>query len=278
MFPAMLIVAVVAIYPLLRTFQLSFTNARLGSAREPRNVGLDNYVGLVSDASFQSAVAHTLTFTVAAVTAETVFGMGVALLLNSNFRGRGIVRTTMLVPWAIPTVVASQMWAWMYNDVFGVVNDLLVNRLHLLDTKVAWIANPATALPAIVAVDIWKTTPFMALLLLAGLQVIPQEMYEAATVDGANPWQQFWRLTLPLVRPALAVALIFRTLDTLRVFDVVFVMKSAAPETITLAIFARQKMIDLQRLGEGSAASVLIFLIIALFVVFYTRLVRVEEA
>jgi trehalose/maltose transport system permease protein len=275
--PSVLVVLIVALYPLVRTFQISFTNERLGSVRAISFVGLDNYVYLLTDPTFQAAIRHTLIFTVASVSLEALLGMIIALVIHSNFPGRGMVRTAMLVPWAIPTVVSAQMWAWMYNDVFGVINDLLVTRLGLLPEKIAWIANPATALPAIIAVDVWKTTPFMALLLLAGLQVIPGEIYEAARVDGASRWQQFWQMTLPLLRPALLVALIFRTMDALRVFDVIFVMKQAAPETISLAIFARQRMIDLQRLGEGSAASVIIFLILALFVVLYTRLVRVVE-
>jgi trehalose/maltose transport system permease protein len=278
MVPTVLVVLVVAIYPLFRTFQISFTNERLGSTRPVSFVGFDNYTYLLTDNTFLSAIWHTLVFTVVSVAFEVVLGMIVALVIHSNFKGRGLVRTAILIPWAIPTVVSAQMWAWMYNDVFGVINDLLVTRLHLLPEKVAWIANPATALAAIIAVDVWKTTPFMALLLLAGLQVIPTEMYEAARVDGANRWQQYWQLTLPLLKPALLVALIFRTMDALRVFDVVFVMKQVAPETITMAIFARQRMIDLQRLGEGSAAAVIIFLIIGLFVVIYTRMVRVEEA
>jgi trehalose/maltose transport system permease protein len=165
----------------------------------------------------------------------------------------------------------------MYNQDNGVINDLLVYRLGILAAPVAWIANPATSLPAIIAVDVWKTTPFMALLLLAGLQVIPGDVYEAATVDGANKWQQFWQITLPLLKPALLVALIFRTLDAFRVFDVVFVMKGAALDTITLAIYARQTMIDQQYLGRGAAASVVIFLCIAVLVIVYSRLVRVEE-
>jgi trehalose/maltose transport system permease protein len=157
------------------------------------------------------------------------------------------------------------------------VNDILVNRLHVLDTKVAWLASPATALPAIIAVDVWKTTPFMALLLLAGLQLIPGDVYEASTVDGASKVQQFYQITLPLLKPALLVALIFRTLDAFRVFDVVYVMKQFAPETMTVAVYARQQLIDLQLLGRGSAAAVIIFLCIFAFVILYTRLIRVEE-
>ncbi|HEU5432302.1 MAG TPA: sugar ABC transporter permease [Thermomicrobiales bacterium] len=275
--PSLLIVLVVAVYPLINTFYLSLTNKRLGSIRPVRFVGLENYQTLFSDPLWNSSLWHTIVFTIFSVGFETIIGMAIALIINSNFRGRGFVRASMLVPWAIPTVVSATMWQWMYHDVFGVVNDLLVYRLHILPSKVAWMANPATALPAIIAVDVWKTTPFMALLLLAGLQLIPGDIYEASRVDGANKWQQFWQITLPLLRPALLVALIFRTLDAFRVFDVIFVMKVYAPETMTVAVYTRQKLIDLQRLGAGSAAAVVIFVIILVLVVLYTRLVRVEE-
>ena len=276
--PSMLVVAVVALYPLLRTFQLSFTNQRLSSVREVRWVGISNYTDLLVDSTFRRAIGNTVTFALASVFFETLLGLIIALVIHSNFRGRGLLRTAMLIPWAIPTAVSSQMWAWMYNDVFGVINDLLFTRLHLISTKIAWLASPTLALPAIVAVDVWKTTPFMALLLLAGLQIIPEDIYEAATVDGANRLQQFWTMTLPLLKPALMVALIFRTLDALRVFDIIYIMKGTAPETVSMAVLARQTMIDLGRLGEGAAISVIIFVILALFVVAYTRFVRVEEA
>jgi trehalose/maltose transport system permease protein len=233
---------------------------------------------LINDGSFISALGHTVTFTVVSVAIETVLGITIALIINSNFTGRGVVRTSMLIPWAIPTVVSSQLWRFMYNQDNGVINDILVNRLGILNSPVAWIANATTSLAAIIAVDVWKTTPFMALLLLAGLQIIPGDVYEAATVDGANKWQQFWQITLPLLKPALLVALIFRTLDAFRVFDVIFVLKGAALDTISLAIYARQTMIDEQWLGRGAAASVVIFLCIALLVAVYSRLVRVEEA
>ena len=277
-FPSVLLVVVVAFYPLFETFRLSFTNTRLGSTRESRYVGFDNYTYLFNDNLFLDALWHTIVFTVLSVGFETVLGVVIALVINSNFRGRGVVRTSMLIPWAIPTVVSATMWDWMFHDIFGIINDLLVNKLHILDEKIAWTSNLSTALPAIVAVDVWKTTPFMALLLLAGLQVIPGDVYEASTVDGANKWQQFWQITLPLLRPALLVALIFRTLDAFRVFDVIFVMKQYAPETMSIAIYTRQMLIDLTRLGRGSAAAVIIFLVIGLLVVLYTRLIKVEEA
>jgi trehalose/maltose transport system permease protein len=276
--PTVLGVTLVALYPVARTFYLSLTNARLRLNDDPEFIGLRHFGRLLSDSDFLNAIQNTLTFTVFSVFFEMLLGLIVALVINSNFKGRGLMRTAMLIPWAIPTVVSARMWQWMYNDVFGVVNDLLVTRLGILDQKIAWLANPSIALPAIIAVDVWKTTPFVALLLLAGLQVIPGDVYEAAVVDGANRWQQFWRITLPLLRPALVVTLIFRTLDAFRVFDVIYVMRGTSPDTVSLAVLTRQTLFDLRRIGEGSAMAVIIFLILAIFVTIYIRLVRVEEA
>src|SRR5438132_5919016 len=186
------------------------------------------------------------------------------------------MRAVLLVPWAIPTVVAAQMWKWMLDDVFGVINDAGV-RLHILSHAHAWISSPSTALGAVSAVDIWKTTPFVALLLLAGLQVIPRELYEAADVDGASKLQQFWRITLPLLRPAILVTLIFRTLDALRVFDVFNVFFGNRPDTQSMAVYDQGAIVQDGHVGYGAAVSVAIFLIISLFVVIYVTFVRVTE-
>ncbi|CAN5351100.1 sugar ABC transporter permease [soil metagenome] len=275
--PSLLVVVGVALYPLFEAFRLSLTNARIGSTRPTEYVGFDNYRYIFNDQKFIDSLWHTVQFTVFSVSIETVLGMGVALIIHSNFKGRSLLRTSMLVPWAVPTVVSTRIWQWMLNDKYGVINDLAVNRLHILDEKVAFIANSNTILPSIIAVDVWKTTPFMALLLLAGLQVIPSDVYEASRVDGASKIQQFFQITLPLLRPALLVALIFRTLDAFRVFDVVYVMVGYSADAMTVSVYARQTLIDLSRLGRGSAASVVIFLCIAVMVVGYTRLVKVEE-
>jgi|HigsolmetaAR202D_1030399.scaffolds.fasta_scaffold00079_3 ABC-type sugar transport systems, permease components len=275
--PSVLVVVLVAVYPLLNTFLMSFTNRRMSSTRAVSWVGFANYTDLLQNSTFLRSVSNTLVFAISSVFFETVLGIIIALVIHSNFKGRGLMRTAMLVPWAIPTAVSSQMWAWMYNDVFGVINDFLYTRLGVISQKIAWLADPNLALPAIIAVDVWKTTPFMALLILAGLQVIPSDIYEAADVDGATRWQQFWRLTLPLLTPALMVALIFRTLDALRVFDIIYIMKGTATETVSMAVLARQIMIDSGRLGAGAALSVVIFIILALFVVLYTKFVPVTE-
>lgn len=291
--PSIIIVAVVALYPLAQSFRLSFTNARLASAREVRNVGFGNYEYLWNSDTFRIAFWNTVEFTLASVTIELVLGMVVALIINSQFKARGLMRTAILIPWAIPTVVSSRLWSYMLNDNYGVINDILVNQLPRTvswipfigdnlagifpDAKVAFLARPNLALPSAIAVDVWKTTPFMALLLLAGLQVIPGDVYEAAVVDGANKWKQFWQITLPLLRPAILVALIFRTLDAFRVFDIIYVMFGANLDTITLSIFTQQTLVNGDRLGRASAASVVIFLCIGAFVLIYTRLVKVEE-
>ncbi len=275
--PTVIAVIVVALYPLLRAFYLSLTDARLGGTRAPNFVGFENYKNLLTDSVFIADVGHTVFFTFWSVTLELILGLGIALVINSNFKGRGLMRTAMLVPWAIPTVISAQMWRWMFNDVFGVVNDVLVRKLGVLGAPVAFLANPQTALPAIVAVDVWKTTPFMALLLLAGLQVIPSDIYEAGSIDGATGWQQFWLLTLPLLQPAILVALIFRTLAALQVFDVIYVMTSGGSGTESMSVYARRVLIDFTQLGYGSAVSVVIFVIIMAFVAVYMRMVRVEE-
>jgi trehalose/maltose transport system permease protein len=275
--PALAVVAFVAIYPLGKTVYYSFTNQEFLAGIEPTKwVGLQNYRELWHDSIFRTAIWTTIKFTLITVGFEFVLGMIIALVVNSNFRGRGAMRAVMLVPWAIPTVVAAQMWKWMFDDVYGVINDAGV-RLHLLSHSQAWISEPSTALASVCAVDIWKTTPFVALLLLAGLQVIPRDLYEAAEVDGASKLQQFWRITLPLLRPAILVTLIFRTLDALRVFDVFYVFFGNRPDTQTMAIYDQATIVGDGHVGYGSAVSVAIFLIIGLFVVIYVTFMRVTE-
>ncbi|HEY0584035.1 MAG TPA: sugar ABC transporter permease [Chloroflexota bacterium] len=274
--PSLIVVALVALIPLIQTVAQSFTNARLASERPVAFVGLNNYINLLQDTDFLRSIWVTVQFTVLTVVFEFILGLGIAMVVNGNFRGRGFMRAAMLVPWAIITVVSAQMWKWMYNDVYGVFNDLLVDKLHLLPSNIAWVSDPTTSIPAIAAVDIWKTTPFVALLLLAGLQVIPGDIYEAARVDGANAVQQFLRLTLPLLRPAILVTMIFRTLDSLRVFDVFYVMFGSRPDTQTMSIYAQQNIVSFALLGYGSAIAVAIFVVIGIFVVAYVTLLKVE--
>ncbi len=275
--PALMVVAFVALYPLGMTVYQSFTNEQFLAGITPTEwVGLQNYKDLIHDTVFRNSVWVTIKFTVITVVFEFVLGLIIALVVNSGFKGRGLMRAVMLVPWAIPTVISAQMWKWMYDDIYGVINDLAV-RTHIVSHHVAWISQPSTALGSVAAVDIWKTTPFVALLLLAGLQVIPKELYEAAEVDGATMWQQFKRVTLPLLAPAIVVTLIFRTLDALRVFDVFYVFFGSRLDTQTMAIYDQNTIVGTGDVGYGAAISVGIFLIISIFVVIYVTFIKVEQ-
>jgi trehalose/maltose transport system permease protein len=274
MAPMLIVLALVAGWPLLRTIWFGFTDASLTDLAGAEFVGFLNYYYLLQDPDWWNAVWNTLVFTAVSLTVETILGLGIALALNAHFRGRGLLRAAVLIPWAIPTVVSAQMWAWMFHDVFGVINHALMG-LGLIDEPIAWTASPDTALIAVILVDVWKTTPFMALLLLAGLQMLPQECYESARVDGVHPVKVFLKVTLPLLKPALMVAIIFRALDALRIFDLIYVMNGNNKDTMSMSVYARQQLVDFQDVGYGSAAATLLFLIIALFTVVYLTLGRV---
>ena len=273
MAPMLVVLGLVAGWPLLRTIWFGFTDASLSDLSSAEFVGLINYFYLLQDPDWWNAVWNTFVFATVSVTLETILGLGIALALDAHFRGRGLLRAAVLIPWAIPTVVSAQMWAWMFNDVFGVINYALL-AIGLIDAPIAWTASPDTALIAVIIVDVWKTTPFMALLLLAGLQMLPQECYESAKVDGVHPIKVFFKVTLPLLKPALMVAIIFRVLDALRIFDLIYVMTGNNKDTMSMSVYARQQLVDFQDVGYGSAAATLLFLIIALFTVVYLTLGR----
>lgn len=273
--PTLIVLALVGAWPLARTVWFSFTDATLGSPQVPKFVGLANYVLLFSDPEWWNAVWNTVVFAVVSVFFETLLGLAFALAMHMPFRGRAILRAAVLVPWAIPLVVSGKMWAWMYHDLFGVVNEILL-ALGMIDQRVAWLADSDLAMAVVIATDVWKTTPFVALILLAGLQMIPEEYYEMARVDGVHPVKVFFRVTLPMIKPVLLVAVIFRTLDALRVFDLIFVMTSNSPATASMSVFARQQLVDFADIGYGSAASILIFLIVTLFTAIYLAAGRLK--
>lgn len=282
--PTLAALAVAAGWPLARTVWLSFTDATLSAPADVAWIGLANYLehdggqwyGVLADPQWWHAVRNTLVFAVVSVAIETLLGLAIALALNVPFRGRGLVRAAVLVPWAIPTVVSAKLWAWMLNDEFGIINHVLM-ALGVLSAPVAWVANPDLALLAVIAVDVWKTTPFMVLLILAGLQMLPQDCFEAARVDGVPPLKVFYRVTLPLLWPALAVAIAFRALDALRIFDLVYVLTANSTSTMSISVYARQQLIDFQDVGYGSAASTLVFLSVGLAAVAYLRLARLRS-
>ncbi len=290
LFLAPMIIALfcVAAWPLLRTIYFSFTNTSLTDLYGGEWIGFDNYLrrrelssgrvvwrGTLADPAWWNAVWNTVRFSVISVFFETVLGLIVALVLNAEFKGRGWVRAAILIPWAIPTIVSAKMWAWMLNDQFGIINDIFI-KLGLIERGIAWTASIDTAMTAVLVVDIWKTTPFMALLCLAGLQMIPRDIYEAARIDGVHPVKVFWKITLPLVRPALMVAVIFRMLDALRIFDLIYVLTPNSKATKTMSVISRENLIDFDKFAYGSAQSTLLFAIIAVFVSLYIWLGRVN--
>jgi len=276
--PMLVVLALVAAWPLLRTIWLGLTDANLLHLDDSKWVGLDNYTGkggLLHDKVWWSAVRNTLWFTLLTVSIETVLGTVIALVLTRTFPGRALVRAAVLIPWAIPTVVSAKMWSWMLNDQFGIVNDLLL-KVGLIDGPKAWTADPGLLMTSVVLVDVWKTTPFMALLVLAALQMLPKECYEAAQIDGVHPVKVFFKVTLPLIRPAVMVAVIFRALDAIRIFDLIYVLIGSRESTMTMSIYARQQLIEFQQVGYGSAASTLLFFIVALLTIVYVLVGRVK--
>jgi multiple sugar transport system permease protein len=259
LFPTLVLLGVIIGYPVIRALWLSlFTENATGTVTDVF-VGLGNYQrALIGDdaGQFWDSVAVTAFFAVTTVVAELVIGTLLALIMHRRFRGRALVRASVLVPWAIPTAVTAVLWQWMLQP-DGIVN-------ALLGYKIIWTGQVWSSRLAIVIADTWKTAPFIALLVLAGLQLIPDELYEAAKVDGSNAWQRFWRLTLPLIRPALAVAVLFRIIDALRMYDLPAILTGGANGTTTLSLFTYQTAINQTKFGYGSALSTLTFVLVFL--------------
>ena len=256
--PLLVLVSAVAVYPVGRMIALSFVNQNLETGLVPEFAGWANYRRAWSDAHFWGTVTRTLAFTVLAVGAELVLGLLAALGLHHSLIGRGAARTAALVPWVLPTSALALGWIWIFNDQFGVVNDLL-RRAGVIESPVAWLGHPSTAFMAVVVADVWKTTPFITLLILAALQTIPGQLYEAAAIDGASRWQRFTWITLPLLRPALFVAVLFRTLQSFGVFDLVYVMTGGGPggATETFALYAYRTFMRYLDFGYGAALLVI---------------------
>jgi multiple sugar transport system permease protein len=276
--PSLIFVAVFTLYPIVESFRLSFyrmilTLPWLGQ----KMVGWENYLDLWTDPVAWQALRTTLVFVGVTVPSELLVGLGMALVMNEAFRGRGVLRAIVLVPWAIPTVVSSQMWRFIFNDRYGLFNFVLFGG----DTAeyFAPLADPRFAMLAIMAAEIWKTAPFAALIILAGLQTISDEVYEAASIDGATSWQKFRHVTLPLLWPALLLALLFRTIDALRVFDLVFVMTQGGPADATnvLQFYGYKKTFAEGMIGYGSTIAVTVFMISLILALAYLRALKSER-
>lgn len=277
--PALGVVALIAIFPLLWTFweSLHVHDLRMPWRGEPF-VGLENYKEAFTEPRFWQALGHTLFFTVTSVALEVILGLVLALALNRAYRGRGLVRMLVLLPWAIPTVVAALLWRFIFEE-RGIVNAALIN-VGAMDgaNRLVWFGHSLLAWTPVILADVWKTTPFVTLLLLAGLQNIDATLYEAARLDGASPWKQLTNITLPLLKPALLVVLIFRTLDAFRVFDLIYVLTNGGPGTSTepIALYTFTRLLNNLRFGYGSALSVIVFLITFVLAIVYIRALGVS--
>jgi multiple sugar transport system permease protein len=277
--PAILIIGAIAIFPLGWTIweSLHQHDLRMPWLGRPF-VGLDNYIAIARDARFWSALAHTTFFAIVSIVVELVLGLTLALAMNRVVRMRGIVRASVLLPWAIPTVVAGLVTRFMFESQTGIVNASLVS-MGLLQQPIVWFVEASTAWVPVILADVWKTTPFVALLLLAGLQGIPEELFRAARVDGAGAWRTFRSVTLPLLRPALSLALLFRALDAFRVFDALYVLTEGGPAntTETLSLYAYKTLMRSGDFGYGSTLAVATFLCVAALALVLVRLVGREQ-
>lgn len=265
--PALLLLLGVYGYPIARSFGMSFFAENLGTQLQPVFHGLGNYGRMMGDGRFWQSLGNTTVFTLVSVAIELVLGLAIAMVLNQAFIGRGLVRTIAILPWALPTAVMAVGWGWIFNDQYGVVNDIL-QRLHLIDSGINWLGNPTLAMVSLVIADVWKTTSFVSILLLAGLQSIPNDLYEAHAMDGATPWQSFTQITLPLLVPQIAIAVLFRFAQSFGVFDLVQVMTGGGPagstEMVSLYIYSTvMRYLDF---GYGAALTVVTFILLIVVV------------
>lgn len=275
--PTIIIIALVAVYPIIDSIRLSLLDNPLIPSGS-NFVGLRNYLQVLGDSAFRNSVGVTLIYSVVSVALETVIGFALALLMNKAFPGRGLVRTAILIPFAFPTIVSAQIWTLMLNAQNGLLT-YLFQIMHILAPGDSLLRTPSGVVTAAVMIDVWKTTPFMALLLLAGLQVIPGELYESASVDGSNRWQQFWTITFPLLRSALLIALLFRMLDALRAFDLFYVLTGGGREIQTMALYSYANMFvgTTFDFSPGVAAAMILFIICAVVGIVTVSLSRISQ-
>lgn len=276
--PALAIIGAVTVYPLVRSFWISLHAWNLTRPQEGHPfLGLANYNYILQDPTFWSSLRITITFVVAAVIVEIVLAIGIALLLNRDFKGRIFVRMLALLPWAVPSVVNGIMWKWILNPSYGALNGLLYS-LHLINDYVIWLGSPSLALASVVWADVWKETPFIMLLVLAALQTIPKELYEASRVDGANAVQSFFNITLPLIRPVLFVAIALRTIWALKSFDLIYTLTAGGPSggTSVVGYYTYIKTFVSLQLGRGAAVAYIMTIVVLVLVVIYQRVLYRE--
>lgn len=276
--PALMVLALLALYPICRVLLLSFSDMNLTTGFASKFAGLKNFYRVFNDSLFWQSLTNTVIFTLISVSLELILGMASALLLHKNFKGRGMVRALAILPWALPTAVMALAWSWIFNDSFGVLNDLLL-RMGIIKNGIAWLGTPWGAMISLIVADVWKTTPFMMIIILAGLQSIPGDLYEAIRLDGANSWQEFRLITLPLLRPTLIIALLFRAIAAFGIFDLVFILTGGGPggATETVSLYAYKNYYRYLDFGYGAALILVSFLLLFAVVLWITKPTGSEE-
>lgn len=276
--PLLAVILAVVGYPILLTLYLAFTDARLmGGLAAAHAIGVDNFAYALTDPDFLAATGHTLHFTLVSVTLEAVFGVLVALMLNEKFYGRSLCRGLLVLPWALPTIVNAIMWRLIYQPDFGVLNAVLT-QTGLMDQYRSWLGSPESAMNAVILADVWKNYPLVALIVLAALQTAPRDLYEAARLDGAGVFARFRTVTWPVIMPPLLVALVLRSIEALKVFDIVYVMTRGGPAsaTKTMSFFVYEESFRFMRVGSGASYALIVVLVCMVFVAAYVRLMRQE--
>ena len=278
--PSLVIILGITLWPVISTLDLSFFNAPTGINQTRTYVGLGNYMGLLSDPTFWETIWRTLYFTVVSVGLELALGLGIAQLIHSKPWGWQFLRISLIIPWAVPTIVNGAMWRWIYSADFGALNGALM-ALGLIKHYVPWLTLTNMAMNLVIIADVWHTMPFVALVLQAALATLPEDLNEAAAVDGANAWQRFWQIRVPLLRPAILVALIVRTVDAFRVFDIVYIITAGGPayKTLTITYLTYLNSFTFGKQGTGAALSFLISAVTIGMALIYIRLLyRPEES
>lgn len=277
--PGMIIILGISLQPILSTLYLSLFETSRGIEAQRTFVGFGNYVNLLTDTVFWITIGRTLYFTIVSVGLELLLGLAIAQLIHSHPPGWQFLRTSLIIPWAVPTIVNGTMWRWIYNADYGALNGLLY-QLGLIDKYVPWLTQPTTAMNLVILADIWHSVPFIALILQAALATLPTDLEEAAAVDGANALQRFLLIRLPLLRPAILVALVIRTVEAFRVFDIIYVITNGGPAfgTVTISFLTYLESFSFGHVGRGSALSFLISLFTLIMAFIYIRILyRPEE-
>jgi multiple sugar transport system permease protein len=275
--PALFLLVLVIGFPVARTIQLSLWEYKLSQLWKTRFVGLQNYVELFKDPRFWNSGWNTIVYIVGTTVGIMLIGLAMALVMNRQFAGRGIVRSLILIPWAMPPIIVSRTWAWIFDGLYGIANYVL-QSMGIIDQPIPWLNEIPDAMVAVQISAIWRGAPFAALLLLAGLQTIPSELYEAADIDGADVWQKFRRITLPSLRSTIGVTLLFTTLNAFKAFDIIYGMTKGGPleSTETMMLYSYMHLFTFLRFGYGSASVLIIVLFCLLFSVVYVRGLKLE--